>query len=77
MGAAQIKQQDSKMEHRQQEGKNSLLPKKSFSAQGTNASHSIFMICFFFFLESEIRVRLQSASPSGRCKCHGFYSRGM
>uniref|UniRef100_A0A8C3JFP7 Uncharacterized protein n=1 Tax=Calidris pygmaea TaxID=425635 RepID=A0A8C3JFP7_9CHAR len=38
----------------------------SFPARGTNASHSIFMVCFFLFPESEIRVRLQSASPSGR-----------
>lgn len=64
-------------QHRQQEGRNSLQHKDSFSAQGINTLHSIFMICFFLFTESEIRVRLQSASPSGRCKCHSWYSGGI
>lgn len=68
MSAAQIKQQDSTMEHGQQEGRNSPQPKDSFPAQGTNASHSLFMICFFSSqrvkYESDCRVHLPLADVS-------------
>lgn len=73
MSTAQIKQSDSRVEHRQQEGRNSLQPKVSFPAQGTNESLSIFMICFLSSqrvkYESDCRVHLPLADVS--------YSRGV
>lgn len=73
MSTAQIKQSDSKVERRQQEGRNSLQPKVSFPAQGTNESLSIFMICFF----SSQRVKYESDCRAHLPLADVSYSRGI